>query len=41
MIWALDREPVLTVPIRAIWVENEELRFEDVYVDAATNTTAI
>ena len=36
VIWALDREPVLTVPIRAIWVENEELRFEDVYVDAAT-----
>ena len=37
VIWALDGiTPVLTVPIRAIWVENDELRFEDVHVDAAT-----
>ncbi len=37
VIWALDgTTPVLTVPIRAIWVENEELRFEDVFVDAGT-----
>jgi Zn-dependent metalloprotease len=34
VIWGLDGEPVLTVPIRAMWAENEDLRFEDVYVDA-------
>jgi vibriolysin len=36
VIWALDGEPALTVPIRVLWVENDELRFEDVYVDASS-----
>ena len=36
VVWGHSGEPVLVVPVRAMWVENEELRFEDVHVDAAT-----
>ena len=36
VVWALSGDPVLAVPIRAMWVEDDELRFEDVHVDAAT-----
>ena len=36
VIWALSGEPRLTVPVRAMWVEDDELVFEDVHVDAAT-----
>ena len=36
VIWALSGEPVLAVPVRVLWVVNEELRFEDVHVDATT-----
>jgi hypothetical protein len=36
VVWALGEAPVLTVPVRAMWVEGGELRFEDVHVDAAT-----
>ena len=35
VIWGISGEPVVTVPVRAIWVEDGELVFEDVYVDAA------
>ncbi len=38
VIWAISGEPVLTVPVRAIWAENGELRFEDVHVDASTGS---
>ena len=36
VIWGFSGEPALVVPVRAMWVEDEELRFEDVHVDAAT-----
>jgi len=36
VVWALSGEPRLTVPVRAMWVEDGELVFEDVHVDAAT-----
>lgn len=36
VVWALSGDPVLAVPIRAMWVDEGELRFEDVHVDAAT-----
>ena len=35
-IWGYSGEPVLTVPVRAMWVEDGELVFEDVHVDAET-----
>jgi len=35
VVWGLSGEPTLVVPVRAMWVEDEELRFEDVHVDAA------
>jgi vibriolysin len=36
VIWGFSGEPVLTVPVRAMWVEDGELVFEDVHVDAST-----
>lgn len=36
VVWGLSGHPVLTVPVRAMWVEDGELVFEDVHVDAST-----
>ena len=36
VIWGLSGVPVLTVPVRAMWVADGELVFEDVHVDAST-----
>jgi len=38
VIWTYGREPLLAVPVRAMWVEDGELRFEDVFVDASKGT---
>jgi vibriolysin len=35
VIWGFSGEPVLTVAVRAMWVEDGELVFEDVHVDAS------
>ncbi len=35
VIWGFSGEPVLTVPVRAMWVKDGELVFEDVHVDAS------
>ena len=36
VVWALSGQPRLAVPVRVMWVLDEELRFEDVHVDAGT-----
>ena len=36
VVWAISGEPVLTVPVRAMWAEDGELAFRDVHVDAST-----
>ena len=36
VVYALSGEPTLAVPVRAVWSEDGELAFRDVYVDAAT-----
>lgn len=36
VVYALSGEPTLAVPVRAMWVEDGELAFRDVFVDAAS-----